>query len=1234
MELTGNIELSLDAYTVGWVCVKDSELTAARVLLDKSHHCPYRPSHDGYTYFVGQMGEHNVAIAKSNTTGKSAAATTATNMVRTFKQIRFVLMVGIAGGATNAPSPPGLQGTQDIFLGDVVVSYPHGNHGGVMEYDKGKLHPGGYKEVRQHLNKPGTILIQAVSTLQNNHGLGFGKMSEYIQQAVDKLRRVGNLAFAFPGREHDRLFHPEYHHVETEEEDELCGKCLTAHVVKRTPRDEPIVHYGLVGSADTIMADAKLRDTMRRAEKVLCFEMEAAGIMDSIPCLAIRGISDYADSHKNQLWQPYAALTAAAYAKDLLAVIQPQTVADAEVAFKQLQGIKHDVAGIRTKLEDSQLKEIYNWLTCLDFSAIQQSLFDNRAPIGNWLIESEAFKHWVNGTRWQLRCYGAAGVGKTNLCALVVNHLQNTFTKAVQDRPVIYVYLGDGQDKPQELTKGNIMGSLVKQLILFGGGVNLPEKLKKASLNQTPCESIMKEAFEELIRAYERTYLIVDGSYQCPGDIQEFLINYPLELIRQGFCLSLLTTSPGYRYVAKVIHCDICEKPNLGIYYNCDCNGEDYDLCLECKDSGKSCPHMHIGRETYDTVYIEVRAREGEIAHFCRHRLARESSHDSRRWDKRIHPIPPFKRSGVARYLSEDPGPIAQIAEVIAEKAQGNFLIAQCWLKKLLKSKTKPRDSNQLLASLEYIPLDTLRDCFKERIESIRRHKSVEDRIIAFRTFSVLMSAYRRINILTLQHALAFNSDPYAMADGDLIDREIILRATNGLITIDKTNEANSFVQLLHDSMRIALADSDLDPSLKDPHSKMASLCIEYLAHEEYPEHSTNLSAYPFLSYALEYWGDHVSKAKDDCGIADKTFKLLKERDKVKSIAQNAGDLRSPKTPSRWIHGDIGALHFCGWFDLSQIIRMLCKDGYDINLLDCRFKRTPLRYASVNGSLNTVRELLKLGATASKAAVKDAIHGIPGTERLHDEELRRVEITEEILRASGLTLDSGIASQETTALMYAAKEGYYNFVEALLKNSSFDINVQDRNGRTALWYAVGARPAPLIPLSTHLRDGVVKLLLEKNASPNVRCQVTGKTLLAHAITKGNLASVSALFECDDLPLHDAKHLIHLANARGDPEVIDIVHCVILKNGIPVATHDVEEEGQQQLMPPPDAGRLNSQQSAVVDETLRNLGADLSASGGTLSELEIRPMEAGVNLKRDLSTVDEGDVSERKRFKVQ
>jgi nucleoside phosphorylase len=90
--------------------------------------------------------------------------------------------------------------------------------------------------------------------------------------------------------------------------------------------DNPVIHYGLIASANQLIKDAKLRDKFAKENDVLCFEMDAAGLMNQFPCLVIRGICDYPDSHKNKEWQGYAAMVAAAYAKDLLCQIAPNRV--------------------------------------------------------------------------------------------------------------------------------------------------------------------------------------------------------------------------------------------------------------------------------------------------------------------------------------------------------------------------------------------------------------------------------------------------------------------------------------------------------------------------------------------------------------------------------------------------------------------------------------------------------------------------------------------------------------------------------------------------------------------------------------------------------------------------------------------------------------------------------------------------------------------------------------------
>lgn len=105
--------------------------------------------------------------------------------------------------------------------------------------------------------------------------------------------------------------------------------------MERKSRDnqKTVVHYGKIASGNQVMRHAAKRDRVSSEfGGVLCFEMEAAGLMNSFPCLVIRGICDYADSHKNKRWQAYAAGAAAAYAKELLLAVPSAEVAKSRTA--------------------------------------------------------------------------------------------------------------------------------------------------------------------------------------------------------------------------------------------------------------------------------------------------------------------------------------------------------------------------------------------------------------------------------------------------------------------------------------------------------------------------------------------------------------------------------------------------------------------------------------------------------------------------------------------------------------------------------------------------------------------------------------------------------------------------------------------------------------------------------------------------------------------------------------
>ena len=119
-----SITLTHQDYTIGWICALEVELTAARCMLDEEHEDLSVAANDSNTYTLGRAGKHNIVIAclPEGTIGTTGAATAAANLLRSFNNIRFGLMVGIAGGA---PGPPDEEDPRnDIRLGDVVVSTP------------------------------------------------------------------------------------------------------------------------------------------------------------------------------------------------------------------------------------------------------------------------------------------------------------------------------------------------------------------------------------------------------------------------------------------------------------------------------------------------------------------------------------------------------------------------------------------------------------------------------------------------------------------------------------------------------------------------------------------------------------------------------------------------------------------------------------------------------------------------------------------------------------------------------------------------------------------------------------------------------------------------------------------------------------------------------------------------------------------------------------------------------
>ncbi|KAJ4854223.1 phosphorylase superfamily domain-containing protein [Trichoderma breve] len=292
-----------------------------------------RAAGDLNTYTTGRIGKHNVVLALLPQMGKSNAAAAAASFRSSYNNIELALLVGVCGGVPRTDS----FAEDEILLGDVVISRA------VVQYDFGKAS----KNIQGLLN-----------TFETDRGLSLlqRQTAQFLTQlqntGQNKNRRTLN-KYRYPGTAKDRLFRPDYRHKHRDSRASTCTICSSdtnavceealgetcealgceeSYLVERErlqekqeleesnheEAQEPAIHIGAVASGDTVLKSGEDRDNIAAKEGVIAFEMEGAGIWGEIPCIIVKGVCDYADSHKNKRWQDFAAATAAAAAKALL----------------------------------------------------------------------------------------------------------------------------------------------------------------------------------------------------------------------------------------------------------------------------------------------------------------------------------------------------------------------------------------------------------------------------------------------------------------------------------------------------------------------------------------------------------------------------------------------------------------------------------------------------------------------------------------------------------------------------------------------------------------------------------------------------------------------------------------------------------------------------------------------------------------------------------------------------
>ncbi|KAL7917764.1 nucleoside phosphorylase domain-containing protein [Trichoderma austrokoningii] len=316
--------LSREDLQIAIICALPLEYDAVPLLFDQ---------------FWDDNGSYGRARGDTNiyTNGRTiAAAGAAASFRSSYSNLQLAFVVGICGGVPTT-------GHNEIQLGDVVIS------NSAVQYDLGKQYNQNFvikNTVDDILGRPNKNIRSLMASFKTDH------IREHLQRkaclystelqnaATERRRRQ---KYQYPGIEHDKLFAAAYQHKHRGSEicnichgraNDFCEQaakascaelgCDEAQLVDRMDLDmrslpgDPGIFVGRIASGNSVMKSGEHRDKIAQEQGVIALEMEGAGLWDEILCIIVKGVSDYADSHKNDLWQRYAAATAAAVLKAVL----------------------------------------------------------------------------------------------------------------------------------------------------------------------------------------------------------------------------------------------------------------------------------------------------------------------------------------------------------------------------------------------------------------------------------------------------------------------------------------------------------------------------------------------------------------------------------------------------------------------------------------------------------------------------------------------------------------------------------------------------------------------------------------------------------------------------------------------------------------------------------------------------------------------------------------------------
>ncbi|KAL6890875.1 hypothetical protein GGI43DRAFT_209340 [Trichoderma evansii] len=305
---------------------------------------------------------------------------------------------------------------------------------------------------------------------------------------------------------------------------ESCERCNPSDVLERPHRAiaNPRIHYGKIASGNQVVKDGETRAKMAEELGIICFEMEAAGLHD-FPCLAIRGICDYSDSHKNKAWQKYSAAVAAAYAKELLSVIPTQQQRDTEATHPTTD----------PALLQSRMEAVLDSLTFEQIDSRHATIKTQHSKTCQWLLSHPKYAEWLEPTHLAshhgfLWINGKPGAGKSTLMKFAYTYAKNKWT-ATADATVISFFFNARGVQLEKSTEGMYRSLLFQVIQKFPDVLHDSNHIFQARHNQATWDIETLQAFftHAITRLGQRQITcFIDALDECDISEVESMVEY------------------------------------------------------------------------------------------------------------------------------------------------------------------------------------------------------------------------------------------------------------------------------------------------------------------------------------------------------------------------------------------------------------------------------------------------------------------------------------------------------------------------------------------------------------------------------------------------------------------------------------------------------------------------------------------------------------------------------------